>query len=61
MEKKTITGELKPMKIGESKEFPASKCMTVHSMASILGFKWDRIYKTKTIRERRVVVVTRIK
>lgn len=49
------------MKIGESKEFPASKCMTVHSMASILGFKWDRIYKTKTIRERRVVVVTRTK
>lgn len=57
--KKTITGELEPMKIGESKEFPASLCTTARSMASMLGFKWNRTYKTETDRERRVVIVTR--
>ena len=57
--KKTITGELEPMKIGESKEFPASLCNTARSMASMLGFKWDRTYKTEIDRERRVVIVTR--
>ena len=58
--KKTITGELEPMKIGERKEFPASLCTTARSMASMLGFKWNRTYKTETDRERRVIVVTRI-
>lgn len=48
------------MKVGESKEFPASLCTTARSMASMLGFKWDRTYKTETDRERRVVIVTRI-
>ena len=58
--KKTITGELEPMKIGERKEFPASLWTTARSMASMLGFKWNRTYKTETDRERRVVIVTRI-
>lgn len=59
--KKTITSELEPMKVGERKEFPAALCMTLKSMASMLGFKWDRVYKTTTDRERRVVTVTRTK
>lgn len=58
--KKTVTSELEPMKIGESKEFPAALCTTVRSMTSTLGFKWNRVYKTLTDRERRVVVVTRL-
>lgn len=58
--KKTITGELEPMQIGERKEFPAALCTTARSMASMLGFKWNRTYKTETDRERRVVIVTRI-
>ncbi len=57
--KKTVTSELEPMKVGESKEFPASLCTTVRSMASTLSFKWNRKYSTVTDRERRVVVVTR--
>lgn len=61
MKKKTITSELEPMKIGESKEFPAAQSISVRSMTSTLGFKWDRIYRTETDRERRVVVVTRTK
>lgn len=59
MKKKTITSELEPMQIGECKEFPAEQSMTVRSMASMLGFKWNRTYKTETDRERRVVIVTR--
>lgn len=58
--KKTITGELEPMKVGERKEFPAALCTTARSMASMLGFKWNRTYKTETDRERRVVIITRI-
>ena len=60
MKKRTITSELEPMQVGDSKEFPAALCMTVKSMASMHGFKWDRVYKTQNDRERRVVVVTRI-
>lgn len=58
--KRTVTSELEPMHIGDRKEFPAALCMSVRSMASMLGFKWNRTYKTETDRERRVVVVTRI-
>lgn len=60
MKKKTVTDELAPMQVNESKEFPAAQSMTVRSMASMLGFKWGRVYKTETNRERRVVVVTRV-
>lgn len=59
MKKKTVTSELEPMIIGEKKEFPAALSTTVRSMASMLGFKWDRVYKTETDREKRVVIVTR--
>lgn len=59
IKKKTVTGELEPMQVGDSKEFPAVMCMTVRSMASMLSFKWNRLYTTRTDRERRVVVVTR--
>lgn len=57
--KKTVTSELETMQVGESKEFPALLCTTARSMASMLGFKWNRVYKTETDRERRVVVVIR--
>lgn len=60
MKKKTVTSELEPMKIGEKKEFPAALCTTVRSMASMLGFKWNRTYQTETDRERRVVIVKRV-
>ncbi len=60
VKKKTVTAELEPMRVGDRKEFPAAQCMTVRSMASMLGFKWGRAYKTETDRQRRVVVVIRI-
>lgn len=58
--KKTITSELKPMQVGEIKEFPAELVTTLQSMASMLGFKWNRRYSTSIDRERRVIVVTRM-
>lgn len=58
--KKTITSMLEPMKVGDSKEFPAELSMSVKSMASMLGFKWNRVYSTRNDREKRVVVVTRM-
>lgn len=51
---------LEPMQVGESKEFPAELSMSVKSMSSMLGFKWDRVYSTRNDREKRVVVVTRV-
>lgn len=59
-ENRTITAEFEAMRIGECKEFPAASSLSVRSMASSLGFKWNRKYKTKTDRERRVMVVTRV-
>lgn len=58
--KKTITGELEPMTVGETKTFPAEKFMTVRTMASLLSFKWNREYRTETDRKRRVITVRRI-
>lgn len=57
--KRTLTGELEAMQIGDIKEYPASLCMTVRSMASMLGFKLDRIYSTATDRDRRIIIVKR--
>lgn len=59
--KNTITADLERMKVGDSKEFPASRVLVMRSMASALSFQWDRTYKTATDRERRVVIVTRVK
>lgn len=58
--KKTITSELEIMQVNDQKEFPAELVMTVQSMASMLGFKWNRRYSTSIDRERRVVTVTRV-
>ncbi len=58
--KKTITSELEIMQVNEKKEFPAELVMTLQSMASMLGFKWNRRYSTSIDRERRVVTVTRV-
>ncbi len=59
--KGTLSYDFEMMQVGEEKEYPASKVMTVQSMASMLGFKWDRIYSTCIDRERKVVTVIRRK
>ncbi len=57
--KRTLTSELESMNVGDTKEFPASLSVTMRSMASTLGFKWDRTYSTETDRERRVLIIKR--
>ena len=60
MEKITITSALEPMQVGEEREFTAENSMTVRSMASMLGFRWGRRFKTQTDRERRMLIVRRV-
>lgn len=60
IKKRTITSMLEPMQVGESKEFPAEISLSVKSMASMLGFKWNRVYSTRNDREKRLVIVTRV-
>ena len=60
MAKKTIKEELEPMAVGDSKEFPAEQCNNVQSCSSMYGFKWNKTFRTKIDRDRRVITVTRI-
>lgn len=57
--KKTIVDNLRDMARGESIWFPASKSGNVRSVTSQYGFQWDRVFKTKTNREDRMIIVTR--
>ncbi len=57
----TIREELEPMAVGETKEFPAERNDYVRYLASVLGFKWDKVFTTAMNRERRVLEVTRTK
>lgn len=59
--KQTFTSELERMKVGETKDYPASRYTSVRSMASTLSFMLDRKYSTSIDRERRIVTLTRIK
>ncbi len=57
--KQTLTGELYQMEVGEERDYPAARCATLRAMASLVGFRYDRIYSTSIDRERRVLTVTR--
>lgn len=59
--KHSLTNEFAAMKIGDKREYPAERCSTVYSMASMMGFRLDRKYQTETDRERRVITVTRLR
>lgn len=59
--KQTFTSELEKMKVGEKKDYPASRCTSVRSMASTMSFMLNRKYSTCIDRERRIVTVTRVK
>lgn len=57
--KTTLTSQFESMRVGEVIEYPAEQSMSVRALASSLGFKLDRIYKTQTNREKRTITVTR--
>lgn len=46
-EQKTLTSEFKYMEVGEQKKFPAAKSMSIRSLVSALGFRWNRRYSAK--------------
>ena len=58
-EKMTIKGRLQQLEAGESLDFPLSQVDTVRSMVSLLGLKWNRVFNTRSDRERGVVSVIR--
>lgn len=58
--KGTVTYELEAMEVGNEVSFPAEKYNSATSMASVLGFKLDRKYKTETCRQTKTITVTRI-
>lgn len=57
--KTTLTSQFESMRVGEVIEYPAEQSMSIRALASSLGFKLDRIYKTQTNREKRTITVTR--
>lgn len=57
--KTTLTSQFESMRVGEVIEYPAEQSMSVRALASSLGFKLNRIYKTRTDREKRTIAVTR--
>lgn len=58
--KTTLTSQLESMQVGDVAEYSAEQSMSVRALASTLGFKLNRIYKTYTDREKRIITVTRI-
>ncbi len=58
--KQTFTSEFEQMKVGDKKEYPASKYTSMRSLASTLSFMLNRKYSTSIDREKRIVTVTRV-
>lgn len=58
--KQTFTSELAKMKVGECKEYPATRVTSVRSLACTLSFKLNRKYSTAIDKERRIISVTRV-
>ena len=58
--KQTFTTEFEQMKVGDKKEYPASKYTSMRSLASTLSFMLNRKYSTSIDREKRIVTVTRV-
>ena len=58
--KQTFTSEFEQMKVGDKKEYPASKYTSMRSLASTLSFMLNRKYSTSIDREKRIVTVPRV-
>ena len=58
--KQTFTSEFEQMKVGDTKDYPASRYTSVRSLASTMSFMLNRKYSTCIDRERRIVTVTRV-
>ena len=58
--KQTFTSELEQMQVGDKKVYPASRCTSVRSMASMLGFRYNRKYTTESDKKKRTITVIRV-
>ena len=58
-EKEDVKGMIRAMEVGEVIEVAIEKVCSVRVYASDLGLALNRVYKTNTDREKRVVSVTR--
>ena len=58
--KQTLTSEFEQMKVGDKKDYPASRYTSIRSLASTISFMLDRKYSTSIDREKRIVTVTRV-
>lgn len=59
--KRSLTAEIRQLKIGESAIFPIERLATVQSSASREGLISDKVYTTEADRENRTITVTRKK
>lgn len=61
MREDTLTSELLSMDVGEKKEYPAMRINSLRSLASTLGFRFDRKYTTCIDKKKRAVCIKRLK
>lgn len=57
--KGTLTYDIEQMKVGEKREYPAERYLSVTALASSLGFKMNRKYTSAKNKEKRTVTITR--
>lgn len=60
MTKEAFCAKLRQLEIGKSLEEPVERRSYVSSACSRFSLEWGKTFTTRTNRERRVVVVTRI-
>lgn len=58
-DKEDVKGKIRAMEVGDVIEVAIEMVCSVRVYASELGLTLNRVYKTQTDRERRVVTVTR--
>ena len=57
----SATEKLRSLKVGETIEVTPERCRSMRTLASMRGFEWDRVFRTRIDRKRRVMTVTRIR
>lgn len=60
-EKKTLIGTIKSIENGEIVSFPIARITTVRATATIASMQLNREYRTRTDREKGVIIVERIR
>lgn len=56
----SATEKLRSLKVGETIEVKPEKSHSMRALCSMRGFEWNKVFRTKIDRKRRVMTVTRI-